>query len=192
MNDSAAFALYNRGETIGLFQMESGGMTSLSKQLDVKKLDDIIALIALYRPGPMELIPEYVRAKKGDHANQILASAPRGHLRRPPTAVMIYQEQVDGCCEQTCRLLACAADLLRRLMGKKEKEKMAKERRNFIEGCAQTNKIPEKKANAIFRICWRNLLLRIQQESQRGVWRDQLPNGLPQSAIIRWNSWRVC
>src|SRR5205807_1171397 len=61
----AAFALYNRGETIGLFQMESGGMTSLSKQFDVKKLDDIIALVALYRPGPMELIPEYVKAKKG-------------------------------------------------------------------------------------------------------------------------------
>src|SRR5436190_803488 len=65
LDDTAAFALYNRGETIGLFQMESGGMTSLSKQFDVKKLDDIIALIALYRPGPMELIPEYVKAKKG-------------------------------------------------------------------------------------------------------------------------------
>ncbi|PYL66106.1 MAG: DNA polymerase III subunit alpha, partial [Verrucomicrobia bacterium] len=60
LDDPATFALYNRGETIGLFQMESGGMTSLSKQLDVKKLDDIIALIALYRPGPMELIPEFV------------------------------------------------------------------------------------------------------------------------------------
>ena len=57
LDDAAAFALYNRGETIGLFQMESGGMTGLSKQFDVRKLDDIIALIALYRPGPMELIP---------------------------------------------------------------------------------------------------------------------------------------
>src|SRR5256885_13495616 len=65
LDDAAAFLLYNRGDTIGLFQMESGGMTSLSKQFDVKKLDDIIALIALYRPGPMELIPEYVKAKKG-------------------------------------------------------------------------------------------------------------------------------
>src|SRR6202043_2286932 len=65
LDDAAAFALYNRGETIGLFQMESGGMTSLSKQFNVGKLDDIIALIALYRPGPMELIPEFVKAKKG-------------------------------------------------------------------------------------------------------------------------------
>src|SRR5438045_3058946 len=65
LDDATAFGLYNRGETIGLFQMESGGMTNLSKQFEVKKLDDIIALIALYRPGPMELIPEYVKAKKG-------------------------------------------------------------------------------------------------------------------------------
>src|SRR3989441_5973095 len=64
-DDAAAFGLYNRGETIGLFQMESGGITSVSKQFDVRKLDDIIALIALYRPGPMELIPEYLKAKKG-------------------------------------------------------------------------------------------------------------------------------
>lgn len=71
LDDPAAFALYNRGETIGLFQMESGGMTSLSKQFDVKKLDDIIALIALYRPGPMELIPEYVKAKKGSRRSNI-------------------------------------------------------------------------------------------------------------------------
>ncbi len=56
LDDAASFILYNRGETIGLFQMESGGMTNLSKQFEVKKLDDIIALIALYRPGPMELI----------------------------------------------------------------------------------------------------------------------------------------
>src|SRR5438045_4009613 len=65
LDDEAAFGLYNRGETIGLFQMQSGGMTSLSKQFEVKKLDDIVALIALFRPGPMELIPEYVKAKNG-------------------------------------------------------------------------------------------------------------------------------
>src|SRR5438067_5789308 len=65
MNDAAAFGLYNRGETIGLFQMESGGMTSVSKQFDVQKIDDIIALIALYRPGPMELIGDYIKRKKG-------------------------------------------------------------------------------------------------------------------------------
>src|SRR5438034_7015167 len=65
LDDAAAFGLYNRGETIGLFQMESGGITSVSKQFDVRKLDDIIALIALYRPGPMELIGDYIKRKKG-------------------------------------------------------------------------------------------------------------------------------
>ena len=149
LDDAAAFALYNRGETIGLFQMESGGMTSLSKQLDVKKLDDIIALIALYRPGPMELIPEYVKAKKGvtpiKYLHPLLES-----ICADTYGVMIYQEQVMAAASKLAGYSLAQADLLRRAMGKKDKEKMAKERKNFIEGCARTNKIPEKKANAIF------------------------------------------
>ena len=149
LDDAAAFALYNRGETIGLFQMESGGMTSLSKQFEVKKLDDIIALIALYRPGPMELIPEYVKAKKGvtpiKYLHPLLES-----ICADTYGVMIYQEQVMAAASKLAGYSLAHADLLRRAMGKKDKEKMAKERKNFIEGCARTNKIPEKKANAIF------------------------------------------
>jgi DNA polymerase III subunit alpha len=149
LDDAAAFALYNRGETIGLFQMESGGMTSLSKQFDVKKLDDIIALIALYRPGPMELIPEYVKAKKGltpiKYLHPLLED-----ICADTYGVMIYQEQVMAAASKLGGYSLAQADLLRRAMGKKDKEKMAKERKNFIEGCARTNKIPEKKANAIF------------------------------------------
>jgi DNA polymerase-3 subunit alpha len=149
LDDGAAFSLYNRGETIGLFQMESGGMTNLSKQFDVKKLDDIIALIALYRPGPMELIPEYVKAKKGitpiKYLHPLLES-----ICADTYGVMIYQEQVMAAASKLAGYSLAQADLLRRAMGKKDKEKMAKERRNFIEGCARTNKIPEKKANAIF------------------------------------------
>jgi DNA polymerase III subunit alpha len=149
LNDAAAFTLYNRGETIGLFQMESGGMTSLSKQFDVKKLDDIIALIALYRPGPMELIPEYVKAKKGITPIKYLHPLLED-ICADTYGVMIYQEQVMAAASKLAGYSLAQADLLRRAMGKKDKEKMAKERRNFIEGCAQTNKIPEKKANAIF------------------------------------------
>jgi DNA polymerase-3 subunit alpha len=149
LDDAAAFALYNRGETIGLFQMESGGMTSLSKQFDVKRLDDIIALIALYRPGPMELIPEYVKAKKGltpiKYLHPLLAE-----ICADTYGVMIYQEQVMAAASKLAGYSLAQGDLLRRAMGKKDKEKMAKERRNFIDGCARTNKIPEKKANAIF------------------------------------------
>jgi DNA polymerase-3 subunit alpha len=141
--------MYNRGETIGLFQMESGGMTSLSKQFDVKKLDDIIALIALYRPGPMELIPEYVKAKKGITPIKYLHPLLE-EICADTYGVMIYQEQVMAAASKLAGYSLAQADLLRRAMGKKDKEKMAKERKNFIEGCARTNKIPEKKANAIF------------------------------------------
>ena len=148
-DDPAAFALYNRGETIGLFQMESGGMTNLSKQFDVKKLDDIIALIALYRPGPMELIPEYVKAKKGITPIKYLHPLLED-ICADTYGVMIYQEQVMAAASKLAGYSLAQADLLRRAMGKKDKEKMAKERQNFIEGCARTNKIPEKKANAIF------------------------------------------
>src|SRR5437762_976775 len=149
LNDAAAFALYNRGETIGLFQMESGGMTNLSKQFDVKRLDDIIALIALYRPGPMELIPEYVKAKKGITPIKYLHPLLED-ICADTYGVMIYQEQVMAAASKLAGYSLAQADLLRRAMGKKDKEKMAKERKNFIEGCARTNKIPEKKANAIF------------------------------------------
>src|SRR3954452_12097878 len=65
LDDAKAFDLYNRGETIGLFQMESGGMTSTAKQFDVQRIDDIIGLIALYRPGPMDLIGDYIKRKRG-------------------------------------------------------------------------------------------------------------------------------
>src|SRR5438309_6055499 len=149
LDDAASFSLYNRGETIGLFQMESGGMTNLSKQFDVKKLDDIIALIALFRPGPMELIPDYIKRKKG--ATKIRYEHPLlEDICADTYGVMIYQEQVMAAASKLAGYSLAQADLLRRAMGKKDKEKMAKERKNFIEGCARTNKIPEKKANAIF------------------------------------------
>jgi len=149
LDDKAAFDLYNRGETIGLFQMESGGMTNLSKQFDVTKLDDIIALIALYRPGPMELIPEYVKAKKGVTPIKYLHPLLE-EICADTYGIMIYQEQVMAAASKLASYSLAQADLLRRAMGKKDREKMAKERKNFIEGCARINKIPAKKANAIF------------------------------------------
>ena len=124
LDDTAAFAMYNRGETIGLFQMESGGMTSLSKQFDVKKLDDIIALIALYRPGPMELIPEYVKAKKGITPIKYLHPLLE-EICADTYGVMIYQEQVMAAASKLAGYSLAQADLLRRAMGKKDKEKMA-------------------------------------------------------------------
>jgi DNA polymerase III subunit alpha len=149
LDDAATFALFNRGETIGIFQMESGGMTSVSKQMDVQKLDDIMALIALYRPGPMDLIGDYIKRKRGltkiKYAHPLLEQ-----ICSDTYGVMIYQEQVMAAANRLAGYSLGQSDLLRRAMGKKDKEKMAKERANFIAGCARTNKIPEKKANAIF------------------------------------------
>jgi len=149
LNDADSFALYNRGETIGLFQMESGGMTSTAKQFDVRKIDDIIALIALYRPGPMDLIGDYIKRKRGlmkiRYEHPLLEE-----ICADTYGVMIYQEQVMAAASKLAGYSLAQGDLLRRAMGKKDKEKMAKERKNFIEGCARTNKIPGKKANAIF------------------------------------------
>src|SRR5881398_3620209 len=151
LNDGDSFALYNRGETIGLFQMESGGMTSTAKQFDVRKIDDIIALIALYRPGPMDLIGDYIKRKRGlmkiRYEHPLLEE-----ICADTYGVMIYQEQVMAAASKLAGYSLAQGDLLRRAMGKKDKEKMAKERMNFIEGCARTNKIPDKKANAIFNL----------------------------------------
>src|SRR6266446_6492466 len=149
LDDADSFALYNHCETIGLFQMESGGMTSTAKQFDVRKIDDIIALIALYRPGPMDLIGDYIKRKRGlmkiRYEHPLLEE-----ICAETYGVMIYQEQVMAAASKLAGYSLAQGDLLRRAMGKKDKEKMAKERRNFIDGCARTNKIPEKKANAIF------------------------------------------
>src|SRR6478735_1096699 len=148
LDDPATFALLNRAETIGIFQLE-GGMTGFCKQFDFKSIDDIIALSALYRPGPMDLIPDYIKRKKG------LAKIKYEHplleeVCADTYGVMIYQEQVMAAASRLGGYSLGQADLLRRAMGKKDREKMAKERANFIEGCARTNKIPEKKANSIF------------------------------------------
>jgi len=148
MDDPATFALLNRAETIGIFQLE-GGMTGFCKQFDFKSIDDIIALSALYRPGPMDLIPDYIKRKKG------LAKIKYEHplleeVCSDTYGVMIYQEQVMAAASRLGGYSLGQADLLRRAMGKKDRVKMAEERANFIEGCARTNKIPEKKANSIF------------------------------------------
>src|SRR5213596_3057736 len=149
LDDAAAFLLYNRGDTIGLFQMESGGMTSTARQFDIRKIDDVIALIALYRPGPMDLIGDYIKRKKGLTKIRYLHPLLED-ICADTYGVMIYQEQVMAAASKLAGYSLAQADLLRRLMGKRDKKKMAKERRNFIEDCARPNNIPERKANTIF------------------------------------------
>ena len=148
VDDQAAFDILNRGETVGIFQFE-GGMSRYCRNFGFTSLDDMNALCALYRPGPMALIPDYIKRKKGqtkiNYDHPLLEQ-----VAKETYGILIYQEQV----QQAANLLAGyslgQADLLRRAMGKKDKEKMAKERVNFIAGCKEHNDIPEKKAEAIF------------------------------------------
>ena len=175
LDDPAAFALYNRGETIGLFQMESGGMTNLSKQFDVK-LDDIIALIALYRPGPMELIPEYVKAKKGITPIKYLHPLLED-ICAETYGVMIYQEQVMAAASKLAGYSLAQADLLRRAMGKKDKEKMARREKILSKAARARTKLREKSQRHL-RFTGKIRRLRIQQKPQRSLWGYQLSNRL--------------
>ncbi len=149
MNDAATFALLNRGESVGVFQLESGGMTNVAKRMQMDHFSNLIALVALYRPGPMQNIDEYIERKKGNkkisYAHPLLEK-----ICSETYGIIIYQEQVQQAANALAGYTLGQADLLRRAMGKKDKAKMAKERLVFVEGCKNLNKIPEKQANAIF------------------------------------------
>jgi len=148
IDDPATFALLNSGEVGGVFQID-GGMKTWCKQFDFRSINDIIALNALYRPGPMQFIPDYIERKKGlkkvDYAHPLLEQ-----VCAETYGIIIYQEQVQRAANVLAGYSLGQADLLRRAMGKKDKEKMAKERIVFVEGCAKVNQIPTDTANAIF------------------------------------------
>tara|TARA_B100001057_G_scaffold151193_2_gene151134 strand:+ start:6916 stop:10449 length:3534 start_codon:yes stop_codon:yes gene_type:complete len=149
IDDAKTFELLNAGETCGVFQLESGGMVALCKQFGVNKIEDIIALIALYRPGPMELIPDFIDRKKGKKKVQYLHPLLE-EVSRETHGILIYQEQVQKAANVLAGYSLGDADLLRRAMGKKDPEEMAKQRTIFVEGCKKFNEIPDKQANGIF------------------------------------------
>lgn len=149
LDDTPSFELLSRGQTVAVFQLESGGMMNLCKNFGVETIEHVIALIALYRPGPMDLIPDFIARKKGtqkvDYLHPLLEA-----VSRETYGILIYQEQVQKAANVLAGYSLGAADMLRRAMGKKDPEKMAQQRAIFVKGCAETNSIPEKKANDIF------------------------------------------
>ena len=149
LDDAKAYDLLNKANTLGVFQLESGGMRDLCRKFQITSIEHITALIALYRPGPMELIPEFIKRRHGEI--QIVYE----HLLLEPICretygIMIYQEQVMQATQVLAGYTLGRADLLRRAMGKKKVEEMAKQRAGFLKGCAEVNKIPAAKANQIF------------------------------------------
>jgi DNA polymerase-3 subunit alpha len=151
LDDAKTFALLNSGRTTGVFQLESGGMQNLCRQISLSTIDEIVALIALYRPGPMEWIPDYVRGKK-DPSTVTYPHKLLEEVCRETYGVMVYQEQVMEAAKIIAGYTLGGADMLRRAMGKKDAEAMAKERTKFVEGAKHVNGIDEKTANSIFDI----------------------------------------
>jgi DNA polymerase-3 subunit alpha len=149
LDDAKAYDLLNKANTLGVFQLESGGMRDLCRKFQINSIEHITALIALYRPGPMELIPEFIKRRHGEirieYEHPLLEP-----ICRETYGIMIYQEQVMQATQVLAGYTLGRADLLRRAMGKKKVEEMAKQRAGFIKGCAEVNKIPAAKANQIF------------------------------------------
>ena len=132
-NDEKTYELLGRGDTIGVFQFESGGMQNYLRQLQPERLEDLIAMNALYRPGPMDQIPLYIRRKQGKEEVDCY------HPDLVPIlgttyGVMVYQEQVMAIAQQLAGYSLGGADLLRRIMAKKDLEKLQKEEGTFIGG----------------------------------------------------------
>ncbi len=150
-DDKKTYELYQKGETVGTFQFESEGMRMYLKDLKPTNVEDLIAMNALYRPGPMQFIPKYIDRKQGKEKTEYphpLLESILGYT----FGIMVYQEQI----MQTAQILAGyslgGADLLRRAMGKKDKEKMAKEKDKFIAGAEKIHQIPQEKSAEIFAV----------------------------------------
>jgi DNA polymerase-3 subunit alpha len=150
-DDSRTFQLLNEARTVGVFQLESGGMQNLCRQFSISNIDEIIALIALYRPGPMAFIPEYIAGKN----NPAAIKYPHPLLEdvcRETYGILVYQEQVMEAARRIAGYSLGGADVLRRAMGKKNTEEMARQKAVFVAGAAKTNNIPQKQAEEIFAI----------------------------------------
>ena len=148
LDDKKTFDLLNQGKTLGVFQLESGGMQDLARQLHLDKFEEIIAVGALYRPGPMDMIPSFIDRKHGreqienDHPwmKEILAET---------YGIMVYQEQVMQIASKLANFSLGEGDVLRRAMGKKDFEQMATQREKFKKGASE-NGIPESTSMLIF------------------------------------------
>ena len=149
LDDATTYDLLNKGNTVGVFQLESGGMRDLCRKFQIASVEHITALVSLYRPGPMDLIPDFIRRRHGEVAIEY----PHPLLKpicEETYGIMIYQEQVMQAAQILAGYTLGGADLLRRAMGKKKVEVMQEHRKLFVEGCAKLNEIPAGKANEVF------------------------------------------
>lgn len=147
LDDKDAFLVFANANTTAVFQFESVGMKKMLKEARPSKFEEIIAFVSLYRPGPMDLIPDFIHRMHGgefEYLHPLLES-----VLEPTYGIMVYQEQVMQAAQFCAGYTLGGADLLRRAMGKKKPEEMVKQRKIFIEGAAQKD-IDEATANHIF------------------------------------------
>ncbi len=150
LNDPAVYKIFCQGDGLGIFQLESSGMRDLLVKLKPNCFEDIVALVALYRPGPLGsgMVDDFINRKHGK--TSISYELPQLEpILKDTYGVIVYQEQVMQIASALAGFSLGDADLLRRAMGKKKPEEMAKQREKFLMG-AQSNKIPQKKAEKIF------------------------------------------
>jgi DNA polymerase-3 subunit alpha len=149
LDDKPSYELYAAAKTVAVFQVESSGMMDALRRMKPTCIEDIVALVALYRPGPMENIPVYCEVKNG--LRDLESIHPTiDHILAETQGIIVYQEQVMQIAQVMGGYSLGGADLLRRAMGKKIAEEMAKERPKFIEGAAKTHGVPKEKAGEVF------------------------------------------
>jgi DNA polymerase-3 subunit alpha len=149
LDDTAVYDLMQAGNTVGVFQLESEGMRRTLKAVKPSNFGDIIALVSLYRPGPMDNIPLFGQRKAGEVAIEYPHEKLEGILSET-YGIFVYQEQVMQAAQILAGYSLGDADLLRRAMGKKNQAEMDKQRSRFIEGCKEVSDIDKLKANELF------------------------------------------
>ncbi len=148
LDDEKTYRLYASARTVAVFQVESSGMMDALRRMKPTCIEDIVALVALYRPGPMENIPTYCEVKNGQRELESIHPS-IDHILKETQGIIVYQEQVMEIAQVMAGYSLGGADLLRRAMGKKIAEEMAKERPKFIEG-AIANGVDKAKAGEVF------------------------------------------
>jgi len=138
LDDKKTYEMLSDAKTFGVFQLESSGMRDALRGLKPEQLEDLIAMVSLYRPGPMELIPDFIQRKHG--RSKITYEHPAMEkFTRETYGIMVYQEQIMQIASEMGGFTMGEADILRRAMGKKDRELMAKQREKFITGCRERN-----------------------------------------------------
>lgn len=148
LDDAPTFTLLNQGHTLGIFQLESGGMQELSKQLHLDTFEEIIAVVSLYRPGPMDMIPSFI-ARKHKREPIEYEHPWLKEILEETYGIMVYQEQVMQIAQKLANYSLGEGDVLRRAMGKKDMKEMTQQRQKFLQGAVQ-NGIDEETAGKIF------------------------------------------